>query len=222
MNEHPILFSAPMVKAILEGRKTQTRRVCKVQPPAWTDRVDAAPLVDGVHRHGEAGQWVAVSNEFVNVRCIGRCPYGEAGDRLWVRETWQAMNTEMKWWHEWPANDRSSMNWAWTNPVKPAYDLTPPKWLPAIHMPRMACRIMLEVLNVRVERVQDISEEDAIAEGMDENALVFGLESGAQIADDQKCRAQFAELWDSINAKRGYGWDANPWVWVIEFKQVQS
>jgi hypothetical protein len=146
------------------------------------------------------------------------------------------MNTERKWWHEWPANDRSSMNWAWTNPVHPAYDQTPPRWLPAIHMPRMACRITLEVARVRVERVQDIGDTDAIAEGMTPNwsgdlagwdANEHGyLPPHLHSSDDDvdathyTAREAYAAYWDHLNAKRGYGWDANPWVWVIEFKQV--
>jgi hypothetical protein len=188
-----------MVRAILEGRKTQTRRVISKQP------------LDVIPYQGElAGQrWVGLMQRDPNKGLIFKCKYGQAGDRLWVRETWQAQNTEMKWWHEWPANDRHSMNWAWTNPVVPAYEQIPPRWLSAIHMPRMACRITLEITGVRVERLQDISFNDALDEGM--------------VWDDASdyVRMDYMNLWNKINAKRGYGWDVNPWVWVIEFKQVK-
>lgn len=199
MNERPILFSAPMVQAILEGRKTQTRRVIKGLGSKLGDEY-CTEL-----RNGEIVETAAL------------CPYGTAGDRLWVRETWQAQTLDGQWWHEVKRDDRSVMNWAWTNPVKPAYDLTPPKWLPSIHMPRMACRITLEVVSVRVERLQDISGEDCVAEGVD--AL---YEPDTNVPADHYNRQTFASLWDSINAKRGFGWAANPWVWVIEFKQVQA
>jgi hypothetical protein len=210
--ERPILFSGPMVRAILEGRKTQTRRVIKPQVGDWVSRIDSAPWIDGAHRHGIDGQWILVSEDFEKVRCFGHCPYGKAGDRLWVRETWQAINTEMKWWHEWPANDRTSMNWAWTNPVLPAYEQTPPRWLPSIHMPRWASRITLEIISVRVERLQGISAGDICAEGVD---CVTELDGSPA---DHYNRQSWVKLWDSINGARGYGWDVNPWVWVIEFK----
>ena len=141
------------------------------------------------------------------------CPYGKPGDRLWVRETWQAQNLDGQWWHEVKREDRSVMNWAWTNPVQRAYLPMPPRWLPAIHMPRMACRITLEVLSVRVERVQDISADDALHEG-----TTMAHVNGSPIGWVRSYKL----LWDSINFSRGYGWDANPWVWVIEFRQVAA
>lgn len=222
MNEHPILFSASMVKAILEGRKTQTRRVVKGLGSKLGDEY-CTEL-----RNGEI------------VETATLCPYGVAGDHLWVRETWRYddWTEDGEPYIRYAANDATQLmtpseDWAdrvaniWAELSAPEnYNIDQRardrKWRPPIFLPRWASRITLEVLNVRVERVQDISEEDAITEGIDADALVFGLESGAAIAEDQKCRAQFADLWDSINAKRGYGWDANPWVWVIEFKQVQS
>jgi hypothetical protein len=210
--ERPILFSGAMVKAILEGRKTQTRRAIADE---WWRCLDPDDNDD-------------------RARAVEMCPYGRAGDRLWVRETWQAQNTEMKWWHEWPANDRHSMNWAWTNPVVPAYPGTPPRWLPAIHMPRMACRLTLEIVTVRVERVQDISEDDAIAEGVPPNWAgdLSGWDANEHgylpphllnSEDDSDvhhytAREAYATYWDHFNAKRGYSWNVNPWVWVIEFK----
>ena len=218
MKEHPIIFSGPMVQAILEGRKTQTRRVIKGLGSRLGDEY-CTEL-----RNGEL------------VETATLCPYGVAGDHLWVRETWQAQNLDGQWWHEVKRDDRSVMNWAWTNPVQRAYLPMPPRWLPAIHMPRMACRITLEVLSVRVERVQDISERDAIAEGIDVECISetddLGLDiSGCDYRDysdpsgityiDSPIRS-YRSLWNLINAKRGYGWDANSWVWVIEFRQVAA
>lgn len=179
MKEHPIIFSGPMVRAILEGRKTQTRRVAKYH----TD--------------------------------VRYCQYGTTGDRLWVRENWNAQNQSGQWWHEVKRDERPLHNWAWTNPVFPAYESTPPRWLPSIHMPRAASRITLEVTGVRVERVQDISEDDARAEGV-APSIVGGDMGGIEY------RAGYQSLWDSINSKRGFGWDANPWVWVVEFRRVEA
>ena len=196
--ERPILFGSPMVKAILDGRKTQTRRVVfkddcqECHQPWWC-----------------AGKHWQDGDELLH------CPYGQAGDRLWVRETWQAQNLDRQWWHEVKREDRTSMNWAWTNPVERAYLPMPPRWLPAIHMPRMACRITLEIVKVRAERLQDISGEDCVAEGID-----CLYEPDTNVPADHYTRQTFAQLWNSINTSRGYGWDINPWVWVIEFKLV--
>lgn len=176
MNTHPILFSARMVEAILDGRKTQTRRIVKKNPDGKIPFTDELP-----------------------------CPYGLTGDTLWVRETWQAQNNNGEWWHEVPRDDRVSWNWAWTNPVRPAYDEMPPRWLPGIHMPREACRIELKIKSLKIERLHCISPDDAEAEGVTNERVFDG----------------FVELWNSINAARGYGWDVNPFVWVVEFEKVK-
>ena len=170
MKERPVLFSGEMVRAILEGRKTQTRRVIKPQP-LWV---------------GDPN--VAFKTHSANPKGIINCPYGQPGDRLWVRETFAGTkNTGFAY----RATDTAYGH----------------KWRPSIFMPHWASRINLEVVSVRVERVQDISIEDAYDEGME-----WG---------DQGCGVlEFKNLWDSINLKRGYGWDANPWVWVIEFKRL--
>ena len=202
MRERPILFSAPMVRAILSGSKSQTRRVVKYQAPDLVDD-DGWPLVDrSIDGIGE-------------VR--GACPYGQSGDRLWVREDW-----------------RASL----------AYELTPPrdippgkpiayqadgagslphfnagKLRPSIHMPRWAGRITLEVTGVRVERLQDISKADAIAEGIARHAdgNGFHTKDGWHYSADP--RESFASLWEYIN---GHGsWDANPWVWAVEFRRIK-
>lgn len=202
MKERPILFSGPMVRAILEGRKTQTRRVVKARnicaeclqsdnaPNNYTDLVDAdgranvAGAIFGTTPYLKTG--FCKHNDVCGERI--RCPYGKPGDRLWVRETWQ------------PYGDLY------------AYRATPPfedngNWKPSIHMPRAVSRLTLEITNVRVERLQDISVEDAIAEGV--------VAGNSPTPSDEK----FAEIWDKINGKK-HPWASNPWVWVVEFRKV--
>jgi len=179
MVELPILFSGEMVRAILDGRKTQTRRVVKL------------PV-------SEIGKMVKYRGDWV-LPCEWS-PYGKSGDRLWVRETW---------W-QWGGTEKRISYRADTLP-----SFAPNGgFRPSIFMPRWASRITLEVVDVRVERLQDISEDDAKAEGV--------MASGGWNADDTEyCvgyRTAFSRLWDSINAKRGYSWATNPWVWAVEFK----
>lgn len=185
--ERPILFSEPMVKAILEGRKTQTRRVIKPQPERLGEVVWDFGSEETCFIGDESAREYLLYN--------ARNPYGWAyhdgtADRLWVRETWRHYKLE----------NRTSYRADGEEDVTPL--LT---WRPSIHMPRWASRITLEITDVRVERVQEISLGDIRAEGLDPLPVV-------------NPRGDFADLWDSINLKRGYGWDQNPWVWVICFK----
>jgi hypothetical protein len=198
MKERPILFSAPMVRAILTGKKTQTRRIVKGRPENNT-------------RVGRKGHQAHIESP----EALEHCPYGKPGDRLWVRETWvqfvarpdgamkvQGMpNTAVI---DYKA-DYSSAQLAAT------YDsdgdiMRLPRWRPSIHMPRWASRITLEVRGVRIERLQDISEEDAKAEGM-------------QNLNDpyRSLTSIFRSLWDGLNGERA-PWESNPLVWVIEFR----
>jgi len=196
----PIIFSGEMVQAILGGRKTQTRRVWK-KPRGHTNH-DVYPRYIG-------GRFELSSNGF----CIGEsinCPYGKIGDRLWVREK---HNIECPY----PAEEKCGhpdhvYYWATEEPVVRESFSTP--WRPSIFMPRWASRITLEITGVRVERVQDITPKDAKSEGVPapQSEVALGL-------PDQYALHRFKHLWDSINAKRGYGWDANPWVWVVEFQR---
>jgi len=179
MTERPILFNGEMVRSILDGSKTQTRRVMKPQASTF------APSPIRCHELDEGGYG------FFDEERDYKSPYGKPGDRLWVRETHYVFSAGYK-----DGRDRHIVYRA-TEPDAPC------GWTPSIHMPRWASRITLEVVSVRVERVQDISEADAASEGTPI------LQGGN--------RTEFRMLWDSINAKRGYGWDANPWVWVIEF-----
>lgn len=241
MRERPIIFSGAMVRAILDGRKTQTRRVVKPQPPTghawhgftafstkWSDEGKAvwalgdSPLLRDVHRV--------------------RCPYGHPGDRLWVREAWAEVHPLQV------ADGRQAQAGRAGIPGPPPVDYRvvyradgeyPPiyclggepwpyrslepferdgiqafvdqlGWTPSIHMPRWASRITLQITGVRVERLQDISEADAQAEG---------VIPAMAICDDDGVthRDAFGDLWESINGAGS--WAANPWVWVIEFKQ---
>ncbi len=183
MSEHPILFSAAMVKAILEGRKTQTRRVIKPQPIHNIKHREYIAVIDGSKK---------------------QCPYGQPGDRLWVRETWQLSEEAGMYYPETGRLPDTLCEYAADYSEVERKDGGP--WKPSIFMPRWASRITLEVVKVRVERLQDMSYEDAVAEGIDH---IY-----------PQGRLQFRMLWDSINAKRGYGWDVNPWVWVVEFKSA--
>jgi len=218
MKERPVLFSAPMVRAILDGSKTQTRREVKAK---------YLPFIENLLGGFLDGKW--------NQRPL---PYGKPGDRLWVRETWLPDPDCDD--DSWDSNSCSYVEWsgcgsridgvplAMRKPEHCIYredwdghDLV---WRPSIHMPRWASRILLEIVSVRVERLNDISAADSYSEGIDQ---CLGLGSSAEIIDlarrmgtftDETLR--YATLWESIN---GVGsWEANPWVWVVEFKRVDA
>jgi hypothetical protein len=222
MKERPIIFSGEMVRAILEGRKTQTRRVV----------TRAFGASECIMREKQVMTWQEYLSRFVwaQSQILGGCPYGEPGDRLWVRETWQAQNLDGFWWHE-ITEHRELCNWAWTNPIEPAFEGTPPRWMPSLFMPRMASRITLEVVNIEVDRVQNITQADAKAEGAQPWFMASdgckvtegGAEFSIEFCPEEKrdYRKGYQILWDQINEKRGYGWDKNPWVWVVEFRAVQ-
>jgi hypothetical protein len=195
MKERPILFSGPMVRAILEGRKTQTRRVVN--------------LIGGPNNRGD--EYI---NKGVLIHPLAgpyRCPYGKAGDRLWVRETFSAY-----------APQGQTGNWKTGENVTYVYraddaDADVARWYPCIFLPRHASRITLEITEVRVERLQEISEADAGDEGAG-----IRLSDYPQWDGDPDCyRKLFRVGWDGLNAKRGYSWESNPWVWVVEFKRLE-
>lgn len=214
MRERSIIFSGPMVRAILDGTKTQTRRVMKHQIQHVV--VPGIGPMLAIQKPKSKDRWL-----WPNARqeVIDACPYGRPGDRLWVRETWSdctkgacAMGGT-KYETPWYRADADAYGLLGHDGIGPVYT-EELKWRPSIHMPRWASRITLEITDVRVERVQDISEDDAIAEGITGNAGgAWGREG---LIED------FADLWGSINAARGHGWDANPWVWVVEFRRVRA
>lgn len=211
MAEKPILFSAPMVNAILGGRKSMTRRVISL--PIASDIASINP--DGT------GDWVmwapnAVTDEYSICHYPNgggfSCPYGKPGDTLWVRETFAVNCVGGQDFLFYRADSY------------PDGDGAP--WKPSIFMPRKYSRITLRITDVRVERLQDISEADAIAEGLTSwsnekqpDITHYGIAIVDEVWSTDP-RLVFQRLWDSINAKRGYGWDANPWVWVVSFEKT--
>lgn len=194
MKDRPIIFGEEMVKAILDGRKTQTRRVIKPQPDAG---VRFSPFVPGQVEDGHGQEM--------------RCPYGV--ERLWVRETWA---TSRVYDTDRPSAipDDASLWWMADKSSHRFLGAKQGKIRPSIFMPRWASRITLNVVSVRAERVQDISHNDSLAEGINIHAEPSNYGSGSRYRDE------FAAIWDSINAKRGFSWALNPWVWVIKFERV--
>lgn len=182
MREKPILFSAAMVRAILEGRKTMTRRVIKDIRTAWRD----GTVIDPYDR------------DYIT------CPYGWPGDLLWVRETWRRAD----WYGKGIIYRADAQAAGHMGEYSDRH-----KWHPSIHMPRWASRIVLEITNIRVERLQEITEEDARKEGIS-RAHKYPVGFG----HPDTYRGGFRNLWDSINGKK-YPWSSNPWVWVISFKK---
>lgn len=232
MRERPILFSAPMVRAILAGTKTQTRRVVKPLPEPHDGWDWSWPIARKGVTTGTRVCWRADQGRPGGISAY--CPYGIPGARLWVRETWAAhwmyddvppnaarsdredlRATDNRWF----AADRDGAPGSNGCPAEGRRG----RWRPSIHMPRWASRITLDVVSVRVERVQEITEADARAEGArryaGEGAVYESLLGPGTW--NESARGWFAELWESINAKRGFGWDVNPWVWRIEFRRVK-
>lgn len=237
--ERPIIFTAPMIRAILAGNKSQTRRVLKSQPTQFRGGVHpqrvakhAAPYIDAycgakktpTNPRGMSAEWHWWTEDDRLGPKVGRCPFGTVGDLLWVREAWRMrarLGTEycVQYRADCDAAGNPGESIAievWPDEVTPHYDAMigePDRWRPSIHMPRWACRIALEITNIRVERVQDIDEAGARREGIDDISRTSRRDS----AENLYCSA-FADLWDSINQKRGYSWMSNPWVWVLEFR----
>lgn len=223
MKERPIIFSGPMVRAILDGRKTMTRRVVKPQP--LNNRVG---MVNGAYARLPNSWLVNGSVSEYHDKGITpprwECPYGQPGDRLWVRETHYVQSAGYQDGTGKDIRYRADMvGDSWDYFRRRAFT-----WTPSIHMPRWASRITLEVTGVRVERLQDISEEDAIAEGIardccDEGWRNYRAKDPLYPTYGLSPKASFNTLWQSLNAKRpGCSWDDNPWVWVVEFQQVEA
>lgn len=209
MAERPILFSGEMVRAILDGRKTQTRRVMK--PKANEKWLDWITDKNGNRLYDSNGdKRLLISSE--NGKEIS-CPYGAPGDLLWVRETWVEWDAGIAYRAD--TLDRNGVESADNKRCRLDYGV---KWKPSIHMPRKASRITLRVTDVWVERVQEISEADARAEGT--TPLPSAVSSPESKWLGLRYTPAFAMLWNDINAARGYGWDANPWVWVVSFEKV--
>jgi len=222
IKERPILFSAPMVRAILSGQKTVTRRPLKSPHGFWE---------------------TSVTGELVPIPV--NCPHGKPGDRLYVRETWSDVNLQGAPGVAYRADDdvRDLMEdetfldehgaFNYSDPRAKPYQFAcwsedllsgaEGRWRPSIHMPRWACRILLEITAVRVERLQGISDAEIEREGIDLEALTDGQDrydmchAGSGAEGRPTLRTAWRHLWEST----GGDWDANPWVWIIEFKRVQ-
>lgn len=176
MKERGIIFKAEMVRAILDGRKTQTRRIAKIERPSYT--------------YIENGKlWVDAKEGPIEIQC----PYRVAGDRLWVRETFAL-------------HDKLKPPIVYYRADDPTCYGSDGAWTPSIFMPRWASRITLEITHVRVERVQEISQADAKAEGMKSSAT-------------RSAKFAFIDLWDSIHGKGAF-WERNDWVWMLEFRKL--
>ena len=196
MKSRPIIFSAPMVRAILTGQKTQTRRLLRIQP------------------HG-AGSWILQGSAWVfpNIcpHTTVKCPYGIVGDRLWVREAWCKGIGSRPFWYK---ADFIQRYGAWEQDAKEgAFGVLRNEqgWKSPLFMPYVASRIELEITGIRVERVQDITDADALAEGVEVCEVERGLSA----------QEEYSVLWTEIHGYHDQkGWNANPWVWVIEFKHV--
>lgn len=201
MKERPILMNGDMVRAILRGQKTQTRR--PIKPPFEVHKRGSLVTLTRPDRNGDRF-------------CPYPCPFGQPGDRLWVRETFAELS-ELDG-PLFPTDVEGMLRgtpFRWTV-----------KWKPSIHMPRRLARIFLEITEVRVERVQDITEEDAWAEGTDGLKINWSAADLCATAkrydlcvEDSRCT--YAHLWDTLYAARSLGWAANPWVWIVSFKRLE-
>ena len=218
MKERPILFSAPMVRAINADRKTQTRRTVKPQPE-WTEPATAWTF----HEDGHSGPgWYAHNDDYPEEGSLFyRCPYGQPGDRLWVRETWQHANSPHGPYE--PGCTCFYRADYWDDPHGMDGEKSPEgkyrAWIPSIHMPRAASRINLEVVHVRVEKLQDISEADAIAEGVQSVGGGRYWLGADGLTPRGSAVTAYRDLWIHINGAES--WDENPWVWVVEFKRIE-
>ena len=234
MKERGMIFNSEMVRAILDGRKTQTRRIMKVQPES--NQLGLLLITDST-KHSDIGKyhWAESNATGNHVRSkLFSSPFGAVGERIWVRETWATLGNEDGCYVDWEDNlckgdERSAARiyrasceqrpgdyGLWSIPDD-AYWKPHTKehkfegaWRPSIHMPRWASRILLEITDVRVERLKSISDRDALREG----CSAADMKSGDCVAD------VFARLWASIYGSDS--WNANPWVWVIEFKRVEG
>ncbi|MEX5769099.1 hypothetical protein AB4Y55_25470 [Serratia nematodiphila] len=218
MKERPVIFNGEMVRAIIDGRKTQTRRALNWKRQPYTEmaeRDDGSlwPWAEDGERGGDI--WFS-------------CPFGEVGDRLWVRETFAILGNEDGCPIDWDGNlikgdekhaDRIYKASCWQEPGNYGLWSIPDRdtqyegaWRPSIHMPHWASRITLEITAVRVERLNDISEEDARAEGVAPSQHII-------TPPEALYRVGFLKLWESIYGEES--WRANPWVWVIEFRRME-
>ncbi|WP_370602552.1 hypothetical protein [Citrobacter cronae] len=247
MKERGMIFNREMVRSIIDGRKTQTRRIMAIQPEH--SELGLRRVIDSKNGRDNGKYFWSQSGACglkMRSKMFG-CPYGEVGDRIWVRETWSDVNLEGSPAVAYRADDEvydlmedeslldegGSFNYqdprvckyqfaAWHSDLISGIE---GNWRPSIHMPRWASRITLDITDVRVERLNGISETDAEAEGIDMEALFDSQDCYDCIADHNMtgrptAKGAFKYLWESIYGEEG--WKSNPWVWVIEFKRVEG
>lgn len=240
VKERPILFNGAMVRAILEGRKTVTRRALNNQMANGWQIVDSKhPMATITSTHPKKGKFGLLirreiypdSGKFEHDVIVS--PFGRPGDRLWGREAYSidmiaAHSTDKGYDSEYElryrADDASHaihVAPGETDPFIALYDSQRGDWRPSIHMPRSASRILLEITELRVERLQDITEEQSMAEGVKPEPCDHARQACADIGCwGDTAKGAFGFLWESINGAGS--WHANPWVWVVEFKRVEA
>lgn len=226
MKERPISFNGEMVRAILDGRKTQTRRIVpeRILDKYLDKYYDYDDYCNSVMASG-----VQCKRDFEKGYFLDLCPFGQVGDRLWVRETFKYAPQRFCYCPQGsspvPCDDWANGNGCASHSDEVIYRADNSrlmKWVPPIHMPKWASRITLEITDVRVQLLQDISEEDAIAEGfgnMPKGIIIPFTEPIQRL--EIKAKDYFEEIWNSIYYKKGFGWENNPWVWAITFKRVK-
>ncbi|SAL01576.1 hypothetical protein AWB80_08157 [Caballeronia pedi] len=228
MKETPILFSSEMVHAILSGKKTQTRRMVvpgRGYQSTWLDveTINSSPRLYTCHTNPDRRFGAQMEHPRGGPLGWVASPFGQPGDRLWVRETWQHSNHPLG-----PFDEDCTVFYRadyLDDPHGPDGEKSPEgkyrTWRPPIHMPRAAARITLDITAIRVERLQDIDDADALDEGASYRPAPNELSHGGWTHDGwyvhDSARESFRTLWNGLNAARGCGWDVNPWVWVIEF-----
>jgi hypothetical protein len=236
VTERPILFNDAMVKAILDGRKTVTRRLVKPAPvrvEAHDERIGTTGDGKPIRVHCPAGwRWrdtYAADGVDVGAALRVHCPYGAPGDRLWVREAWAPLDADYApIAASTPDVSRDVERGRMVHAACRADHVDARgdgphalRWRPSIHMPRWASRLTLEVVSVRVERLHEIGSEDARAEGLEWVPHMYGVKGVAAFWWHGDPVQSFRALWDSINADRA-PWASNPWVWRVEFRRVSA
>lgn len=224
MTERSIIMSAESVRAILDGRKTQTRRVIKFRNAPFGQLQEHSEWRQAV-QIPESSEWIFWDHDLPSNLMLTRkaykagdgikCPYGKPGDRLWVKETYRLVDEfgDSKWDTFNYVEYRAEPSWVRiSTPIRVPQERYKPGWRPLIYMPREYSRILLEITAVRVERLQDIDPLDCVAEGASGYDTALSLDTHIK---------RFSDLWDKLNTKRGYPWSSNPWVWVIEFRRVE-
>jgi hypothetical protein len=210
MKERPIIFSTEMVRTIIGGHKTQTRRVIKPQPFAVFH-------VKSTVKRETTESLAAMADILYREEAPKSCPFGQPGDRLWVRETF-GVQLEPGIFEDYP-NGYVIYKADLPDGATFDYEGGGSAWRPSIHMPRWASRTVLEIINIKVGRVQEISEADAQREGWFFQNMDVNQTYDPVIMD--YAHRWFIDLWDNLNAKRGFPWESNPWVWIIEFKMLE-